>query len=274
MNRKLLFITLLCINAHNYGAQQNDPPQIAPLNTDQVDFIRVQERVLIPIRFFLLPSLEDSQEGTDDKKSRFWITGVTGLTFTSIAILTKPEPDFVVATGILGGLTGILIEQARKKTPDEQLNERKRSARENLIKKGNALGNNYDELMILAFPYFINDNNDNPDGSDHMEYCFASKFTSPENPYPMLKAEKEIVRLIEVFREIQDGLMEARKTLGRIHVEELIKISLSKTHENIETHFKVPLIDNLNHLRLSSRACDKERIIEYHNAALEKLKRR
>lgn len=257
MNRKLLFITLLCINAHNYGAQQNDPPQIAPLNTDQVDFIRAQERVLTPIRFFLLPSLEDSQEGIGNPKSRFLrIIGAPSLISAGIcSLLVKPNLDLVLATGILGGLTGVLIEQARKKTPAEQLEERKRSARENLIKQGNVLCNSHD-LMILAFPYFLHNN---PHGFKYMENCFTSHFTSCENPYGMLKAEKEIVNFIEIIRKFQEKLPTLTGTLGEID-------------NNLERYFKLPLADNLLHLR-KSPAYYNEQVAQYRNAALENLKR-
>jgi len=275
MNRKLLFITLLCINAHNYGAQNAEP------GLTLLQFLNRQRSVLeslnnippIPTNPMLADAINRSE--TAARKVRLSSFMLPTLAFVIPAALLSGETKlpFVVAAGFLGGISGALFETARRKAAHRELIELKNLTPNGILEtKINAL-NNFQNLESLSFPYFFNSN---PNGFSATTYYFTALYASSTNPYPILTAKDEMFRLIQVVRELRETLTRITKTLGQIRSERAIYFSLQRINQDLATFIVDPLLHNSLNLALSVHyinvAKDKMRE-EYHKALLEKLTR-
>lgn len=281
MNRKLLFITLLCINAHNYGAQQNDGAQNAQPRPTLLEFLNRQRRVLeslnnippIPTDPMLANAINRSETAAEEVRLSSFMLPTLAFVIPAALLSGESKLPFVVAAGFLGGISGALFETARRNAAHRKSIELQNLTPYRILKTQiNAL-NSFQNLESLSFPYFFNGN---PNDFSATTYYFTALYASSTNPYPILTAKDEMFRLIEVVRELRETLTRITSTLGQTESERAIYFRLQQINQDLATFIVDPLLHNSLNLALSVHyinvAKDKMRE-EYHKALLEKLTR-
>lgn len=275
MNKKLLFITLLCINAHNYGAQQNGSGQNAQPRFTLHEFLDRQRNVLdslhnipaLPTNPMLADAINRSEDAAKGVRLSSFMLPTFAFVIPAALLSGESKLPFVVAAGFLGGISGALLETARRRAADRESTRLQQLTPYSSLKRHIADFCNFENLSTITFPYFLNEN---PNGFNQMTYNFTYLYASHENPYPILTARNEMLRLIEIVRKLRGTLSNITSTPEQTN-------QLRVINQNLEALFINPLLNNLLNLDISSirlREVRDKKTQEYHDAVLEKLKRR